>query len=85
MLHTWGEFPTLQLQRQEVRYPDGWWEALKERWFPRWALSRWPVIYVVRVFDSRRVFPHAEDLRHTKLGASYPVLVCDIHVEPGNE
>ncbi len=23
--------------------PATWWDALKERWFPRWALRRWPV------------------------------------------
>lgn len=24
-------------------YPADWWQALKERWFPHWALKRWPV------------------------------------------
>ena len=26
-------------------YPADWREAFKERWFPGWALSRWPVRY----------------------------------------
>ena len=25
-----------------VEVPADWWQALKERWFPRWALRRWP-------------------------------------------
>lgn len=24
-------------------FPADWWQALKHRWFPRWALRRWPV------------------------------------------
>jgi len=24
-------------------YPADWWQALKERWFPRWAKRHWPV------------------------------------------
>jgi hypothetical protein len=29
------------------RYPRDWWEAFKERWFPRFLLRRYPVQYVV--------------------------------------
>ena len=25
------------------RYPSDWWQHFKQRWFPRWALRRWPV------------------------------------------
>lgn len=28
---------------ETIEYPRDWWEALKERWFPRWAKKRWPV------------------------------------------
>jgi hypothetical protein len=27
------------------KWPTDWWQALKERWWPRWALRRWPVEY----------------------------------------
>jgi hypothetical protein len=27
----------------EIKYPLDWWEAFKGRWFPVWALRRWPV------------------------------------------
>lgn len=26
-----------------ISYPADWWQAVKERWFPAWALRRWPV------------------------------------------
>lgn len=26
-----------------IQYPADWWQALKKRWFPCWALQRWPV------------------------------------------
>jgi hypothetical protein len=28
-----------------VRYPKDWWEAFKERWFPKWLLERYPAQY----------------------------------------
>lgn len=27
----------------EASWPATWWEHVKQRWFPRWALARWPV------------------------------------------
>ena len=26
-------------------WPATWWDAVKERWYPKWALRRWPVKY----------------------------------------
>lgn len=28
---------------REISYPADWWQAFKFRWFPEWALRRWPV------------------------------------------
>lgn len=28
---------------KEIRYPLDWWQAIKERWFPKFALKWWPV------------------------------------------
>lgn len=28
-----------------IKAPDTWWDAFKERWFPRWALRQSPVVY----------------------------------------
>lgn len=27
----------------EAEWPEDWWEAFRERWFPAWWLKRWPV------------------------------------------
>ncbi len=46
------------LDEVQVRYPDGWFEALKERFAPAWLKARLPVRYaIVKVtaaaFDSK--------------------------------
>jgi hypothetical protein len=47
LVHQWADL--LEVDHKElaldlsVSYPRDWWEALKDRWFPRWALQRWPV------------------------------------------
>jgi len=28
-----------------IKYPKDWWQAFKERWFPKWLLKRYPVQY----------------------------------------
>lgn len=33
--------------RFEFRAPADWWQALRERWFPKWWLKKWPVKYRV--------------------------------------
>ena len=30
---------------KEIRYPLDWWQAFKERWFPKWLLKWKPVVY----------------------------------------
>jgi len=31
-----------------VRYPDGWWNAFKDRYFTPWLLRRFPVEYITK-------------------------------------
>lgn len=40
------------------RYPRDWWQAFRERWFPRWWLRRWPVAYTVVDVDA--IYPDLE-------------------------
>lgn len=35
-----GEYP----DPVYISYPSTWWEHLKARWFPAWAIRKWPVI-----------------------------------------
>jgi nuclear transport factor 2 (NTF2) superfamily protein len=37
-----------EVERISVRFPADWWEAFKERWFPKWARDRWPVKWTHR-------------------------------------
>lgn len=46
-----------QQKAETVSFPCDWWQHFKQRWFPAWALVRWPVrlgtvsFHAVRVFD----------------------------------
>ncbi len=51
--YVWGE----ELQRQEVKYPADWWEAFKERWFPKRMKARWPVKYRTVTLEARALYP----------------------------
>ena len=37
--------------RKTVRYPKTWIDALKLRWFPKWALTKWPPVIVKVRYD----------------------------------
>lgn len=41
----WGEKQMEKEVKAEVvvKHPADWWQAFKKRWFPGWALKRWPV------------------------------------------
>ena len=45
----------------EESVPVDWWQHFKQRWFPTWALWRWPVqerTIETRIFKRARVCPH---------------------------
>jgi len=48
-------------------WPANWWEALKDRWFPAWALRRWPIVWkehhLNRTFH-RAICPHIDVPHH---------------------
>ena len=41
-----------------IEYPADWWQAFKKRWFPGWALERWPVLLQCHKVETHRVCPH---------------------------
>lgn len=48
-----GETP----EPKHIRHPEDWWQAFKERWFPKWALKRWPVIMSVHEISFKVFYP----------------------------
>lgn len=51
-------------------WPADWWEAFKDRWFPEWALDRWPVRYKRIIIDQpiySGVCPHIDAPQRTHL------------------
>jgi hypothetical protein len=47
-------------QTHEISYPSDWWQHLKQRWFPMWALRRWPVKLTIETVQERvtKMCPH---------------------------
>lgn len=42
----------------EVKYPLDWWQAFRERWFPKCLLKRSPVQYNTQSLSARILYPH---------------------------
>lgn len=68
--YIWAE----QLAQHIVEYPADWWQALKARWFPTWALRRWPVRKTRHKIDLKAIYPK---LRLARPDEPYRVIVID--------
>ncbi|HEU5276864.1 MAG TPA: hypothetical protein VFU97_24620 [Xanthobacteraceae bacterium] len=40
-----------------VTFPTDWWQHFKQRWFPAWALKRWPVRLTEVRATASQLFP----------------------------
>ena len=42
--------------------PEDWWDALRDRWSPRWVLRRWPIRrrQIIKSTVVHRLCPHME-------------------------
>lgn len=40
-----------------IKYPEDWWQAFKERWFPGWLKVKYPVGYKQHVIDFYATYP----------------------------
>lgn len=49
----WGR----EIQRRKCKWPADWWQAFKERWYPDWAIDRWPIRYEEYVITARELAP----------------------------
>lgn len=52
--YLWGE----TAKAEPIQYPSDWWQAFKQRWFPRWALARWPVRLTTHHITLRTLYPN---------------------------
>lgn len=41
----------------DVRFPVTWWDAFKDRWFPKFMLKRWPAQFREIHVDKMTAFP----------------------------
>jgi hypothetical protein len=49
----WGE----KIDSHDIAWPKDWWQAFKLRWFPKWVLTRWPVIYEHHHVEVNVIYP----------------------------
>ena len=47
-----------EIERIECRYPADWWQAVKERFAPKFILNRWPVKYIKHYVDVNVIYPN---------------------------
>lgn len=52
--YIWGE----NGKTETIKYPATWREAFKERWFPTWLLTRYPVNYQIHEISTRTLYPN---------------------------
>src|SRR5690242_19260424 len=52
--YVWGESG----ETRTIRYPATWWDALKQRWFPRWLLARYPATYREHEISLKTLYPN---------------------------
>jgi len=50
----WGE-PVGE--EKVISFPRDWWQAFKKRWFPKFALRLWPVIYTEHHIETKAYYP----------------------------
>jgi hypothetical protein len=58
-------------KQRVLEVPANWWEHLKERWFPQWALKRWPVL--TRHYDAGVILPRVPVVRPEYHTVEFPV------------
>lgn len=51
--HVFGQ----RLDEQVVEHPSDWWQHFKHRWFPAWALRRWPVVLAKHTMKLMGFYP----------------------------
>lgn len=43
-----------------IEYPETWWDAFKNRWFPEWLLRYYPTNWIEWYIDSKTLYPLLE-------------------------
>ena len=46
-----------ELEHIKAEWPRDWWQAFRARWFPAWALKRWPVVMAWAEMRADAVYP----------------------------
>jgi hypothetical protein len=44
-------------KKVEFKYPADWWQAVKERFSPKWFTKKYPVVYITKTFIVKATYP----------------------------
>ena len=42
---------------ESIKVPMDWWQHFKEKWFPKWAIKRWPISY--KIYTAEALYPES--------------------------
>lgn len=55
-----AKIATKKFESQTVIFPADWWQSFKKRWFPAWALKKWPAKHTEVTFEANAYYPDIE-------------------------
>jgi hypothetical protein len=68
--HVIGAVATWRQERL-LKVPANWWQHFKQRFYPKWALQRWPVLF--EVYDAAVILPKVPVVRPEYHTVEFPV------------
>lgn len=60
-------------EQRVLKVPANWWQHFKQRWFPAWALTRWPVLF--EHYDAGVILPKVPVVKPEFHTVEFPVWV----------
>lgn len=71
--YIWG----IEHNAVDEKFPEDWWQAFKDRWFPEWAKQRWPVRWTRIHVTFREMYPEFQPALRSER--------CVVHMKSGSQ
>jgi len=75
-----GEKLREEKRNWRVSYPSSWWQMLKEQYFPKWLLKKYPVKYTIKkrkvTFKVYEVYPKLPIAIPKYTDSHFPLQIC---------
>jgi len=64
-----------------ITYPEDWWQAFKDRWFPDWLIKKYPIKLTVHKFEYKMIYDKFKcqlpEESHKLIMNKRPIMDCD--------